>query len=52
MIEEMKDYLEDLTKRLHTPSKRSGVEQAYILVLKERRIFKRMIRNLERIDKN
>ena len=52
MIEEMKDYLEDLNKAItYAELNDQACSKAYTLVLKERRIIKRTIRKLERLDK-
>ena len=52
MIEEMKDYLEDLNEAItYAELSDQAWSKVYTLALKERRIIKRTVRKLERLDK-
>ena len=52
MIEELKNYLEDLNEGItYAELSDQAWSKAYTLVLKERRIIKRTIRKLERLER-
>ena len=52
MIEKMKDYLEDLNEAItYAELSDQAQSKVYTLALKERRIIKRTVRKLERLDK-